>query len=166
MNTVTKCNWKPFRTRNIELNIPGHLNPAASELHNRIFQFISVFMQDFLLEYLLLSFCTCQVGAVSLMIHRERREMVEFGAAEILGLFSPFQKSLSSLLQNQILSVPTWRWQEVGGSELGNGLPCLGIFRIQDGKYEFLIFYLNNPFIKMDFGMRMCLSRGERPRAQ
>lgn len=31
----------------------------------------------------------------SLKILREKREMVEFGATEILGLFSPFQKSLS-----------------------------------------------------------------------
>lgn len=63
MNTVKKCNWKPFRARNVELDIPGHLNPADSELHNRIFRFISLFMSDFLLEYLLLSFCVCQVGA-------------------------------------------------------------------------------------------------------
>lgn len=32
------------------------------------------------------------------MILREKREMVEFGATEILGLFSPFQKSLSSFI--------------------------------------------------------------------
>lgn len=36
----------------------------------------------------------CQVGAVNLMICRAKREMLEFGATEILGLFSPFQKSL------------------------------------------------------------------------
>lgn len=53
------------------------------------------------------------------------------------------------LLLNSILSVPTWRWQEVGGSELGNGLPCLGIFRIQKGEFEF---FFNNPFITVDFG--------------
>lgn len=45
--------------------------------------------------------------------------------------------------------MPTWRWQEVGGSELGNGLPCLGIFRIQKGEFEF---FFNNPFITVDFG--------------
>lgn len=78
---------------------------------------------------------------MSLMICREKREMVEFGDTQILGLFSPFQKSLSSLLLNSILSVPAWRWQEVGGSELGNGLPCLGIFRIQEGKDEFYFFF-------------------------
>lgn len=51
--------------------------------------------------------------------------------------------------------MPTWRWQEVGGSELGNGLPCLGIFRIQKGRDEILFlifFFFNNAFISVDFG--------------
>lgn len=45
--------------------------------------------------------------------------------------------------------MPAWRWQEVGGSELGNGLPCLGIFRIQKGKDNY---FFNNPFVTVDFG--------------
>lgn len=37
----------------------------------------------------------CQVGAVRLKIHREKREMVEFGATEILWVIFAFpEKSL------------------------------------------------------------------------